>query len=94
MGSAPFIKPIDRQQVTRICAQSQTVVVFEEHSVLGGLGSVIAEIASEFAPVRILRIGVPDRFSHHCGTYEYLLKEHGLEREAIEQRIRDFLIAS
>ena len=92
--SAPFIKPIDTQQVTDICAESRIVVVLEEHSVLGGLGSVITEIASEFAPVRILRVGVQDRFSHHCGTYEYLLKEHGLDRLAIEQRIRGFLIAS
>ncbi len=92
--SAPFIKPIDTQQVTSICAQSRTVVVLEEHSVLGGLGAVIAEIASEFAPVRILRVGVQDRFSHHCGSYEYLLKEHGLDRATIEQRIRDFLAAS
>lgn len=92
--SAPFIKPIDTKQVTAICARSRVVVVLEEHSVLGGLGSVIAEIASEFAPVHILRIGVRDRFSHHCGTYEYLLKEHGLDRPAIEHRIRDFLTAS
>ncbi len=89
--SAPFIKPIDTEQVAVICRQSRVVVVLEEHSVLGGLGSAIAEIASEFAPVRILRIGVRDRFSHHCGTYEYLLKEHGLDRLAIEQRIRNFI---
>ncbi len=89
--SAPFIKPIDVRQVTAICAQSRLVVVFEEHSILGGLGSVITEIASEFAPVRILRIGVNDRFSHYCGTYDYLLKEHGLDRPAIEKRISDFL---
>ena len=68
--------------------------MLEEHSVLGGLGSVIAEIASEFAPVRILRVGVRDRFSHQCGSYEYLLKEHGLDRSAIEQRIRDFLTSN
>lgn len=92
--SVPFIKPVDSKQVTAICEKSLAVVVLEEHSVLGGLGSVIAEIASEFAPVRILRVGVPDRFSHHCGTYEYLLKEHGLDRLAIEQRIRDFLIVN
>ncbi len=92
--SAPFIKPLESEQVTAICAQSRAVVVIEEHSVLGGLGSVITEIASEFAPVRILRIGVRDRFSHHCGTYEYLLKEHGLDRAAIEQRIHDFLAAT
>lgn len=89
--SAPFIKPIDHQQVTAICAQSRTLVVLEEHSVLGGLGSVIAEIAAEFAPVRILRVGVQDRFSQHCGTYEYLLQEHGLDRLSIEHRVRDFL---
>lgn len=89
--SAPFVKPINVKQVTAICEQSSAVVVLEEHSVLGGLGSVITEIASEFAPVRILRVGVQDRFSHYCGTYEYLLKEHGLDRAAVEQRIGDFL---
>lgn len=89
--SAPFVKPINVRQVTAICEQSRAVVVLEEHSVLGGLGSVITEIASEFAPVRILRVGVQDRFSHYCGTYEYLLKEHGLDRASVEQRIGDFL---
>lgn len=89
--SVPFIKPIDSQQVTAISKQTKVVVVLEEHSVLGGLGSAITEIASAFAPVRILRIGVNDRFSHYCGTYEYLLKEHGLDRIAIELRISDFL---
>lgn len=89
--SAPFIKPINTKQVTAICKQSSAVVVLEEHSVLSGLGSVITEIASEFAPVRILRVGVQDRFSHYCGTYDYLLKEHGLDRAAVEQRISDFL---
>lgn len=91
--SAPFIKPIDSQQVIDICKQNSLIVVLEEHSILGGLGSTIAEIAAEFAPVRILRIGVNDCFSHHCGTYEYLLKEHGLDRIAIELRISDFLAA-
>ena len=92
--SAPFIKPINTKQVTAICAQSRAVVVLEEHSVLGGLGSVISEIAGEFAPVRILRVGVRDRFSHYCGTYEYLLQEHGLDRPAIERRIYEFIHAA
>lgn len=92
--SAPYIKPIDSKQVTAICEHSRLIVVLEEHSVMGGLGSVITEIASEFAPVRILRVGVRDRFSHYCGTYEYLLKEHKLDRLAIEQQIRDLLIAN
>jgi transketolase len=91
--SAPFIKPLDQKQVAAICAQSRAVVVLEEHSVLGGLGSTIAELASELAPVRLLRIGVQDRFSQHCGTYEYLLKEHGLDRAAVAHRIDAFVKA-
>lgn len=92
--SAPFIKPMNPEQVAAICSRSRVIVVLEDHSEFGGLGSAIAEIAAESAPVRILRIGVRDRFSHHCGTYEYLLKEHGLDRPAIEQRIRHFLVAN
>lgn len=89
--SVPFIKPIDAKQVTAICRESRIVVVLEEHSVFGGLGSIIAEIATELAPTRILRIGVRDRFSLHCGTYEYLLKEHGLDHMAITKQIDIFL---
>jgi len=91
--SAPSIKPINTDQITTICQNHNALVVLEEHSVLGGLGSAIAEIASQFAPVRILRVGVKDRFSHYCGTYDYLLKEHGLDRVAIEAQIREFLKA-
>lgn len=89
--SAPFIKPINMAQITAICRDSQAVVTFEEHSIYGGLGSCVAEVAGENAPVRILRIGVKDRFSKHCGTYDYLLKEHGLDRPSIEKQLTAFL---
>lgn len=89
--SVPFIKPINESQIVDICRNSRAVVTFEEHSIHGGLGSLVAEIASEHAPVRILRIGVKDRFSEHCGTYTYLLKEHGLDRGAIEEQLAAFL---
>ena len=91
--SVPFIKPIDDEHVAAICLQSHAVVVLEEHSVLGGLGSAIAEISAEHAPVRILHIGVQDRFSQYCGSYEYLLAEHGLDRTTITQRIEAFVKA-
>lgn len=90
--SAPFIKPINVEQVIAICKQSRSIIVLEEHSILGGLGSIITEIASEFAPTRILRIGVQDSFSHFCGSYEYLLKEHKLDNDAIEHRVREFIL--
>ena len=91
--TAPFIKPIDEAQVAKICKESRVVVTLEEHSVKGGLGSLVAEIAAERAPVPILRIGVKDRFSEHCGTYDYLLHEHGLNRTAVEQQVRAFCAA-
>ncbi|MBU3590686.1 transketolase [Polynucleobacter sp. 78F-HAINBA] len=91
MWSAPFIKPINANQVIEICKQHRQIITLEEHSVLGGLGSTIAEISSEHSPSHILRIGVEDRFSTHCGSYEYLLKEHGLDESAIAEKINRFL---
>lgn len=89
--SVPCVKPLDAEQLVALCKQSSSVVVFEEHSILGGLGSLVSEILAEKMPTRVLRIGVADRFSHYCGTYEYLLKEHGLDRNAIEKKIEAFL---
>jgi transketolase len=89
--SVPFIKPIDESQIVDICKNSSAVITFEEHSIHGGLGSLVAGVACEHSPVRVLRIGVQDRFSEYCGTYSYLLKEHGLDRDAIEDRLAAFL---
>ena len=89
--SAPFIKPIDRSMVEKICHNSEAVVVFEEHSKFGGLGSLIAEIASESSPVKILYVAINDRFSQKCGTYEYLLEEHGLDFSTVYKKVCNFL---
>lgn len=89
--SAPCIKPINKCQLTILCTQSRAVVTLEEHSTIGGLGSLVAETASESAPVRILRVGVSDRYSEHCGTYQYLLREHGIDLPAVTTQIGDFV---
>lgn len=89
--SAPFIKPINTQQVIDICKESTCVVTLEEHSTYAGLGSIISEIASQHSPVKVLRIGTNDCFSHFCGTYEYLLEEHGLNESSIIQKIDAFI---
>lgn len=85
--SVPTIKPVNVRQVIKICEANDLIITMEEHSVLGGLGSIIAEISSEFSPKKILRIGVQDRFSHYCGTYEYLLKEHELDIDSVKYQI-------
>lgn len=88
--SAPVLKPLRAEDVCAAACATSGLVTLEEHSVLGGLGSAVTEITSEHQPVRVLRIGVPDRFSEHCGTHAYLLREHGLDTDAVQKRILAF----
>lgn len=89
--SAPSLKPLLAEDVCTVASTSRGLVTLEEHSVLGGLGSAVTEIVTERKPTRVLRIGVPDRFSSHCGTYDYLLREHGLDEAAVARRIDEFV---
>ena len=92
--SVPFIKPLNIRQVVEQASKARWIVCLEEHSVFGGLGSVLSEITSEHMPKHVLRIGVEDRFSQHCGSYEYLLKEHGLDKQSVAERVQLFLSQS
>jgi transketolase len=88
--SAPTIKPISKIGVLEISKCTSQIVVFEEHSIRGGLGSEIAEICSEFNPLKILRIGIDDVFTQKCGSYEYVLSEHKLDRVSLIKKIAQF----
>lgn len=88
--SAPAIKPLAAADVCVAANGVTGLVTLEEHSVLGGLGAAITEVTSELQPTRVLRIGVPDRFSEHCGSYAYLLQEHGLNIETVRDRVSVF----
>ncbi len=85
--SAPILKPLNVDDVSYASSVVPCVITIEEHSVYGGLGSIIAEILTEQAPKKLLRIGVNDRFSTHCGSYQYLLNEHGLDLPSIRRKI-------
>lgn len=87
LWSSPVIKPINKKQVIEIALQSELIVTMEEHSVIGGLGSLICEIVSESAPVKMLRIGIQDQFSHSCGSYDHLLKEHEVDIDSIKKKL-------
>lgn len=90
--SAPVIKPLSVTDVCAAAREMEGLVTLEEHSVLGGLGSAITEITAEHQPTRVMRIGVADRFSEHCGSYTYLLNEHGLDTLSVRQRIETFML--
>jgi transketolase len=85
--STPFLKPLNVDDVCAAAHATSGLITLEEHSVLGGLGAAVTEITSEHQPTRVFRIGVPDRFSEHCGSYAYLLREHGLDIDNVRKRI-------
>jgi transketolase len=89
--SVPIIKPFNKTKFIELIDKSQAIVSFEEHSVNGGLGGLIAETTSETSPKKLLRIGVGDCILDACGSYQYLLKEHGLDIHSIRKKINHFL---
>jgi transketolase len=92
--SAPYIKPINELKIIEIARRASCIVCLEEHSIYAGFGSVVAELVAQHAPTRVLRIGIEDRFSETCGSYDYLLQEHGLDIFSIRKRIADFVQVS
>lgn len=90
--SAPSIKPMDFNALGDIASRVDCVVTLEEHSTIGGLGACVAEqLATAPHPIPVYRIGIEDRFSSHCGTYDYLLEEHRIDLPSIKQKIASFL---
>jgi transketolase len=88
--SAPSLKPLDVDSLVAACAGHRIVVTMEEHNILGGLGGAVAEILSQEHPLPICRLGVPDRFSRFCGSYPYLMREHGLDLDSACSQIHAF----
>ena len=89
--SAPSLKPINRNQLISISSQAKLIITLEEHSVHGGLGSIVSDVISEHQPKKIIKIGVPDQFSKKCGTYDYLLREHGLHLHCLTEKINTLI---
>jgi len=84
------IKPLDTDAVIRAARETGAVITVEEHSVMGGLGSAVAEVLSEHVPVPMSLIGVRDVFGE-SGEYEDLLEKHGLTVECIVSSAQSLL---
>lgn len=82
--SMPTIKPFDREAVKMLISSGMPIATLEEHTVIGGLGSAVAEIIAESGQgVIFRRIGLPDEYSHTVGSQEYLRSHFGLTLENI-----------
>ena len=84
------IKPIDRETIIRAAKDTGAIVTVEEHSIYGGLGSAVSEVACEEYPVPVKKMGVDDRFGQ-SGEYEELLELYGLNAESIIKKVRELL---
>ena len=73
---------IDREIIVKAAKQTGAIVTCEEHNVIGGLGSAVAEVLCEECPVPMERVGVKDIFGK-SGVPAQLLKEYGLTAEDI-----------
>lgn len=73
------IKPLDKEVIIELVDKGVEIQTMEEHSIIGGLGSAVAEVIAESGKgVKFKRIGVPDKFSHYIGNQKYIKKQFGL----------------
>jgi transketolase len=77
------IKPLDREALLQAAEETGCLVSVEEHSVLGGLGSAVAELLCEERPTPLLRVGIPDTFCPTGFEPEGLLDAVGLSVDDI-----------
>ncbi len=83
-----FVKPIDVALLRQLAATHDAFVTIEEHVVLGGAGSAVAEVFAAEAIVRpLLQLGLPDRHVEH-GDQAQLLRAEGLDAAGIERSVR------
>jgi transketolase len=80
------IKPIDEEIVVAAAKATGRIFTVEEHSIIGGLGSAVAEVLAEKAPAKLTRIGVNDTFGESGPAVE-LLKKYGLNADGIAERV-------
>ena len=84
------VKPLDTELVIHLAEKCKAVVTAEEHNIIGGLGSAVAEVLSENCPTPLLRVGVADSFGQ-SGKPAELMAEYNLTAAAIAAKVREVI---
>ena len=87
----PTIKPLDADLICETAAKTGAFVTAEEHSIIGGLGSAVAEVLGERQPTPIIRVGIADRFTRTALDPDSLMDAYGLSVDRIVQSAEDVL---
>lgn len=86
------IKPIDKDVISQAAHETGAMIVFEEHSIIGGLGSAVSEVLAECGTaLPFKRLGVPDRFCLDVGEQSFQWQKQGLTAENIVASLRSML---
>jgi transketolase len=82
--NVPVIKPLDRTTIIAAATRARAVVTAENHSVIGGLGSAVAEVmAEEGLASRLRRVGLADTFAQGAQSAAWLFKKYGLSTQDV-----------
>lgn len=85
----PTVKPIDREVILECAKNFDLIATVEEHNVIGGFGSAVAEVMAENPQkARLVKIGLNDTYSSKVGTQNYLRSEFGIDAKGIAQKIK------
>ena len=90
--SFPCIKPMDTEAVLKLLKRFRHLVTVEEHSITGGFGSAVCEIAAEAGTgSRVHRIGLQDCYTSVVGSQQYLREIYGMDAKAIAEKTEAWL---
>jgi transketolase len=87
----PTVKPIDGETIQQCAERFDLIVTCEEHNIIGGFGSAVAEVVAEMKNKKacLLRIGLNDEYSIKVGNQKYLRQQYGMTAEAIAGKIEE-----
>lgn len=86
--SFPTVKPIDRNLIEEVANDVNYIITVEEHNIIGGLGSAVAEVLAEInSKARLVRLGLNDEYTSKVGSQEYLLKAYKVDAMSIKDKI-------
>lgn len=85
----PTVKPIDKEVIEHAAKTFDLIVTCEEHNVVGGFGSAVAEVIAEMKEkkAKLLRIGLNDEYSVRVGNQRYLRQQYGMDAMSIVRKI-------
>ena len=87
------LKPLDAEAVLAAARETSAIITVEEHSIIGGLGSAVAEVLADSSnlPIAFKRIGINDLFCSQVGSQEYLREAHSLSVEGIAKAVQSLM---